>query len=100
MGGDNAPDMVIAGADLARERYPNVKYILFGDESRIAPLLESSQNAEAGVVTIRHTEDAIDNDMKVAITLAVRESSSMRLAIDAVAAGEADCVVSAGVPAR
>jgi phosphate acyltransferase len=94
MGGDNAPDMVVAGADLARERYPNVKYILFGDETRIAPLLEK-RKALKPFVTIRHTEDVIDNDMKVAVALR-RRDSSMRLAIDAVAANEADCVVSAG----
>jgi glycerol-3-phosphate acyltransferase PlsX len=94
MGGDNAPDMVVAGADLARVRYPNVKYILFGDESRIAPLLEK-RKALKPFVTIRHTADAIDNDMKVAVALRRRESS-MRLSLDAVAAGEADCVVSAG----
>jgi glycerol-3-phosphate acyltransferase PlsX len=94
MGGDNAPDMVVAGADLARERYPNVKYIFFGDESRIAPLLDK-RKALKPFVTIRHTEDVIDNDMKVAVALR-RRDSSMRLAIDAVATGEADCVVSAG----
>jgi glycerol-3-phosphate acyltransferase PlsX len=95
MGGDKAPDMVVAGADMARERYPNAKFILFGDEARIIPLLEK-RKALSPVATVRHTEDFIDNDMKPAAALRSGKNSSMRLAIDSVAAGEADCIVSAG----
>ncbi len=35
MGGDNAPDMVIRGADIARQRFPNVHFLMFGDEARL-----------------------------------------------------------------
>src|SRR4029079_10124847 len=31
MGGDHAPDVVVNGADIARERYPDTSYLLFGD---------------------------------------------------------------------
>jgi glycerol-3-phosphate acyltransferase PlsX len=95
MGGDHAPDMVIAGADLARVRYPQVRYIFFGDEARIAPLLEE-RKALSALSVIRHTDSLIGNDMKPSIALRSGRQSSMRLAIDAVAAGGADCVVSAG----
>ena len=95
MGGDHAPEMVVAGADLARERYPNVKYILFGDQARIEPLL-SPFKALQPLVTIRHTDEAIANDAKPSAALRSGRNSSMRLAIDAVASGEAGCVVSAG----
>ena len=40
MGGDHAPEMVVAGADKARERCPDIAYLFFGDEARIGPLLE------------------------------------------------------------
>lgn len=95
MGGDHAPDMVVEGADLARTRYPKVKYIFFGDESRIGPLLEK-RKALRDVASIRHTAEAIDNDAKPSVALRSGRQSSMRLAIDAVAAGDADCIVSAG----
>jgi glycerol-3-phosphate acyltransferase PlsX len=95
MGGDHAPEMVVAGADLARTRYPNVKYILCGDQSRIEPLL-SPYKALQPLVTIRHTDEAIANDAKPSTALRSGRNSSMRLAIDAVASGEAGCVVSAG----
>jgi glycerol-3-phosphate acyltransferase PlsX len=94
MGGDNAPALVVAGAAIACKRYPKVKYLFFGDERRIAPLLEKRKALKA-VSTVRHTEDSVGNDMKLSAALRSRQSS-MRLAIDAVAAGEADCVVSAG----
>jgi glycerol-3-phosphate acyltransferase PlsX len=95
MGGDHAPEMVVAGADLARTRYPNVKYILCGDQSRIEPLLRPYRLLQP-LVTIRHTAEAIANDAKPSAALRSGRNSSMRLAIDAVASGEAGCVVSAG----
>ena len=32
MGGDSAPGIVLKGADIARQRYPSIDYLLFGDE--------------------------------------------------------------------
>jgi glycerol-3-phosphate acyltransferase PlsX len=95
MGGDFAPEMVVAGADLARARYPKVKYIFFGDKSRIEALLEK-RKALQPLVTIHHTDDVVHNDAKPVVALRSGRQSSMRLAIDAVAEGRADCVVSAG----
>jgi glycerol-3-phosphate acyltransferase PlsX len=95
MGGDNAPAMVIAGADIARRRYPKVNFIFFGDEQRIKPLLEDRKALNA-VASIRHTDSVVSGDAKPSVALRAGRQSSMRLAIDAVAAGEAHCVVSAG----
>ncbi len=95
MGGDSAPEMVVAGADLARARYPKVKYIFFGDRSRIDPLLREYKALQP-LVTVHHTDEAILNDAKPSVALRSGRQSSMRLAIDSVAAGQADCIVSAG----
>ena len=32
MGGDEAPDMVLKGANIARLRYPDLRFVLFGNE--------------------------------------------------------------------
>ena len=40
MGGDHAPEMVVRGADLARQRHPQVRFLLFGIEDKLKPLLE------------------------------------------------------------
>ncbi|HYD32373.1 MAG TPA: phosphate acyltransferase PlsX [Azospirillaceae bacterium] len=95
MGGDHAPDMVVAGADIARERFPDVRYLIFGDEQRIVPLLAKRPKLQE-VMTIHHTPDSVSNDAKPSVALRSGRNSSMRLAIDAVAAGRAHCVVSAG----
>ena len=95
MGGDRAPSAVVAGAALAHRRYPQVKYVLFGDEKQIKPLLDK-RKALQSVASIHHTDEVVGNDMKPSVALRSGRQSSMRLAIDSVAAGETDCVVSAG----
>ncbi len=87
--------MVVAGADLARERCPNADFLFVGDEARINALLERHPALKA-ISTIRHTPDFVAMDAKASVALRAGRNSSMRLAIDAVAAGDAACVVSAG----
>jgi phosphate acyltransferase len=94
MGGDHAPLMVIEGLEIAAERHPGARFLLVGDEEQLAPLLHGHPRATA-TCTIRHAPETIGNDMKPTTALRVR-GSSMRVAIDAVATGEASGVVSAG----
>ena len=95
MGGDNAPQAVVRGAAIARERFPQIEFLLFGVETQIAPLL-AKQAALKDHASIRHTEHFITGDAKPSTALRQGRQSSMRLALDAVAAGEAQCMVSAG----
>jgi glycerol-3-phosphate acyltransferase PlsX len=94
MGGDGAPAVVIEGLQIAAERHPAARFLLVGDEPRLRPLLSRHKRADAAC-TIRHTPDVIGGDMKPTAALRAR-NASMRLAIDAVANGEAAGVVSAG----
>jgi len=94
MGGDRAPAMIVAGIEIAAERHPNGRFLLVGDEAKIAPLLSNHRRASAAC-TVRHAPDAITDDMKPTAALRARQAS-MRIAIDAVAASEASGVVSAG----
>ena len=95
MGGDRAPEVVIKGANIARDRYPQVDFLLFGDEGRIQPLLRRMEKL-GRVCTIHHTEVAILGKDKPTSALRNGRRSSMRLAIDAVRDGDAAAVVSAG----
>jgi glycerol-3-phosphate acyltransferase PlsX len=95
MGGDHAPSIVIEGAALARARYPDIKFIFCGDEIKIAALLDKAPQLRT-CSTIRHTLDVISADLKPSLALRQGRKSSMRLAINAVAEGEASSVVSAG----
>ena len=52
MGGDNAPKSVIAGLAISSLRNPDVEYIVYGDEKKIAPLLKNRVNLKK-VVKLR-----------------------------------------------
>ena len=95
MGGDNAPAIVVKGADLARRRFPDVRFLMFGDENRIRSLMKRRKRLSE-ITEITHTEDAVSNDMKVSVALRKGRNSSMQLAINAVRDGLANGVVSAG----
>ncbi len=96
MGGDKAPDMVIRGADVALERDPHLDFVLVGDEKRIGTLVEKTRRLKKRNPVIIHTDKAIGAADKPSVALRTGRGSSMRMAIDAVAEGRADCVVSAG----
>jgi len=95
MGGDNAPDAVVRGADMARERYPDTRFLLFGDEARLGPLVARTRLLKS-CCQIRPATDVVSNDDKPSAALRRRRKSSMWLAIEALAQGEAQCVVSGG----
>jgi glycerol-3-phosphate acyltransferase PlsX len=95
MGGDRAPAMVIRGADLALERHPDTRFLIFGAESQITPLLAQLPRV-AKVASLHHTSEAVADDDKPSQALRAGRGTSMRLAIEAVAEGRADGVVSAG----
>lgn len=95
MGGDNAPEMVVRGADIARRRFPQCRFMFFGDEAKVRPLLDSLPELKK-ISTLRHTVAVVTMDDKPSQALRSGRGSSMRLAIDAVHNHEADAVVSAG----
>lgn len=93
MGGDHAPEAVIDGIAICIERHPSARFLLFGKEAVVGPLLAARRLSQA--CTLRHAPSVITGEMKPTAALRVRDAS-MRLAIDAVARGEAGGVVSAG----
>lgn len=95
MGGDAAPDIVVAGAALARERYPDIRFLFYGDEPHVKPLLDRHP-ALVKVSELHHAPETISPDLKPSLAIRQGRNSSMRLAINAVAKGEAASVVSAG----
>ena len=95
MGGDNAPRIVVKGANIARRRFPGVHFLFVGDEQKIAPLMKRMPMLRRST-TIHHTDQVVTNDAKPSLALRQGKDSSMRLAIDAVRDGRASGVVSAG----
>jgi phosphate acyltransferase len=95
MGGDRAPGMVVKGAEIALQRHPDLHFLLFGAEDEVRPLLTKAPHLSRAV-TLHHTSDLVADDAKPSLALRTGRQSSMRLAIDAVAEGRADGMVSAG----
>lgn len=95
MGGDFGPEIVIPGAAIALKDRPGTSFIFFGDETKITPFLEKHPSL-AKVSAIHHTTKSISSDEKPGQALRSGRDSSMRLAIDSVAEGRCDCIVSAG----
>jgi glycerol-3-phosphate acyltransferase PlsX len=95
MGGDHAPDMVIKGAAALLPRFPQVKFILFGDAGQVEPLLRRFPALKERC-ELRHTAEKVLSEDKPSQALRRGRNTSMRLSIDAVANGEAHAIVSAG----
>ncbi len=96
MGGDHGPSVVVPGAALALERHPGLRFIMFGDEHQVGPLLDAHPKLKEAV-ELRHTEVVIRMDDKPSQAVrAGRWKSSMWLCLQAVRDGEADAAVSAG----
>lgn len=93
-GGDNAPLSVVRGAhDAAREYGVNI--ILTGDKDIIEKCAADNKIDLAGI-EIRHTDSVFDMHDKPTDILRSKRGTSLGLAMDLVANGEADAFVSAG----
>ena len=96
MGGDHAPEIVVDGvAAFLKGRRRQVRFLLHGDEARIAPLLAKRAQA-AAVCEIRHTQSQVDMSAKPSEAVRRSRGSSMWNAVHSIKDGEAHVAVSAG----
>ncbi len=91
MGGDHGPGSDPPGCrPRARRPHKDMRFLFFGDEKRMRPILDGLPRL-AAVSVLRHTDVAVKMDDRPSQALrAGRRTSSMWLAIDAVKKGEAD----------
>lgn len=90
MGGDDAPEAVVAGALLAH-RDGLARVVLVGDRARIAPLL----GGETGI-EIAHAAGEVAMDAPAAQAVRNAAGTSLGEAVELVRQGQAEAVVSAG----
>ncbi|MFV0430856.1 MAG: phosphate acyltransferase PlsX [Alphaproteobacteria bacterium] len=95
MGGDQAPALVISGAQIALKEIPDIKLLFFGDKEQLMPLI-SQAKLDTNRIEVHHTDEVITNEVKPSVAMRKGQNSSMSLAIKAVRNGDADCIVSAG----
>ena len=91
MGGDNAPQAIVEGINLAKKDFPEIEFLLYGKEAEIKKYLSDETN-----VTIVHTDEKIESDDEPVKSIRRKKQASMVLAAQAVKDGEADAVFSAG----
>ncbi len=94
-GGDHAPQAVVDGIAAALETYDDIDLVLCGDEAKIKTML-SERNVNTARVTIKHAPDVIGTNEHPVEAIRQKKQSSLVAALDLVASGEADCLVSAG----
>lgn len=94
-GGDNAPKEIILGAAAASKEL-NVDITLTGDESVIRTCIDENNIMFSGDLKIVHTEDVITMDDDPTSIIKAHKNSSMALAFNELATGQADAFVSAG----
>jgi len=96
MGGDFGPETVLPAAELFMLRHPDIRYLVFGDEKKLKPIVEKLPKLQR-IVEIRHSSISIAMDAKPSQAIRDgRRDSSMWNAISSVKSGEADVIVSAG----
>ena len=96
MGGDHGPSVVVPGAALALRQRPGTRFLLVGDEAQIRPLLDRDPELAAASEIVHTTVSVRMEDKPSQALRSGRRTSSMWMAIDAVKAGRADVIVSAG----
>ena len=94
MGGDNAPEIVIKGADVAKSKNPDLEFVFVGDSARIKPFLDRSTHLKSAIII--HADDKVESDENVSQAVRKGKQTSMWKAIEEVKEGRCDAVVSAG----
>jgi phosphate acyltransferase len=96
MGGDHGPEVVLAGADIALQRKPNLRFEIFGESAAVEPVLQGYP-AVRRHSRLHHCDVSISMDDKPSQALRRgRWKSGMWKAIEAVKTGDASVCVSAG----
>ena len=98
MGGDHGLAVTIPAALEFLHRHPAASVLLVGREPEIQAALSQNPRSRDLLtrISVQHTDEVVAMDDPPAVALKGKRRSSMRLAIEAVAQGDAHAAVSAG----
>lgn len=91
MGGDYAPKEIVLGVNRAVKEYPDIEFILYGDEKQIKEYLTTNER-----VQIIHTNEIIEATDEPVRAVRRKKGSSMVMMAQAIKEGTADAGISAG----
>ena len=92
MGGDKGAAVMVPGVLKAKQKYPHLEFILFGDEKEIQTYLP---NPVEGIEVVPTTE-VIDYEDEPVRAVRRKKDSSLVVAAKSVKEGQADAILSAG----
>ncbi|QQV77093.1 phosphate acyltransferase PlsX [Sphingomonas aliaeris] len=95
MGGDKGLAVMLAGVARARHRFPDMRFLLVGDETAIREGLQSHPNLTANSEIV-HAPEVVGSSEKAGVALRRAKKTSMGIAIDMVKQGRAGAAVSSG----
>jgi phosphate acyltransferase len=93
MGGDHAPDEVVAGAVDWAARNPGTDVILVGDQARVEALITGARPANVSIVP---ASESVTMDEHPAQAVRRKKDASINVCMRLVKEGKADAVVTAG----
>ncbi|MFD6751836.1 MULTISPECIES: phosphate acyltransferase PlsX [Micromonospora] len=93
LGGDDAPDVVVDGALRAVRADPDLHLLLVGPTRAAGALVDALDPAQRARLTLRPARTAVDTADDLT---AARAENTVRAAVAAIRAGQADALVSAG----
>lgn len=91
MGGDNAPQTIIAGVERARDAFSDLEFLLYGDAQQIQAEIKDATR----LTVVPTSEEILDTEEPVRAVRRKRDAS-MVVAARAVKEGQADAIFSAG----
>ncbi|MFK7929637.1 MAG: phosphate--acyl-ACP acyltransferase [Myxococcota bacterium] len=94
MGGDRAPESVVAGACAAVRQGAHV--VLMGDEALLSPLISQESLGDLGSLRVQHTDQAVGMDEAPLASLRDKPRASITRALESVEQGLTSGAVSFG----
>ena len=95
MGGDKGLAVMLAGVARARRRFPDMNFLLVGDEVQITEGLKAHPNLTAQAEIV-HAAEVVGSSDKPSQAIRRAKTTSMGIAIDMVKQGRAAACVSSG----
>ena len=92
MGGDNAPEAIVAGIEQARDKMPDTEFLLFGQLDKVKPLVKNAER-----LTLIQSDEVVEMGEEPVKAIRRKKQSSLVMAAQAVKDGEADAIFSAGI---
>lgn len=91
MGGDHAPEVVVNGVMKARDQWPDLEFMMFGDRAKVEPYLTDETRIE-----FVQADSQILNEDEPVKAVRRKKDSSMVMAAQAVKDGKAEALFSLG----